>query len=59
MTAINRLNEVQREREKLISDIISKRHNPKTDRQFDLLERRYKRHNYQKLVNIHNKLLQL
>jgi len=51
-TAIENLNDTIHQREKMISEIISKKHNPKTDRQFDLLESKYRSKSFAQLQKI-------
>jgi hypothetical protein len=56
MKAIENLNEVQRKREKLISNIIYKKHNARGDYEWDKLDRKYSKYSYQELVKLNNKL---
>jgi len=56
MEAIENLNELQRKKEKLISSIIYKKHNPKSDHEWDKLERKYSKYGYQELVKLDSKL---
>lgn len=56
MEAIKNLNDVQIKREKLISNIIYKKHNPKNDHEWDKLERKYSKYGYQELIKLDSKL---
>lgn len=56
MEAIKNLNELQRKKEKLISNIIYKKHNPNSDHEWDKLERKYSKYGYQELVKLDGKL---
>jgi hypothetical protein len=56
MEAITNLNDTQEKRNKLISDIIYKKHKPNSDHEWDKLERKYFKYGYQELVKLNNKL---
>lgn len=56
MEAIKNLNDLQIKKERLINNIIRKKHNPKGDYEWDKLERKYSKYGYQELVKLDDKL---
>ena len=51
-TAINNLNNVVEQREKMIDSIIFQKHKVKTDNQYDSLYKRYSKKSYSELVKL-------
>ena len=55
MVAIDNLNKVVREREKMIHTIIDRKRNPRNDAEYDKLWRRYSGYGFQQLVRLSDK----